>query len=582
MNKKYITIIALMLCSIAFSQHNDSIFISAIHQQQLKDSSSTQKFDYHFYMAERAKNHFELDSAIIELQKCVELDSTNADVWFEISQIHSIRSEYDIAFRALKKAVSYNSNNRYYKEVLGSYYTSLKEYDKAIRIFEELSKKQRQKTDYLYSLIGLYDATNRDKQYFNTLKRLETINGISEETTMAKVGYYQYKKKVKKALAEIDILVDKFPSNKYYKTLKGQYYFSIGDTVNALKSLNEVLHEQPNNGYVDMAFFNYYKKQKNDSATKFHIQKIIDDTDIDITEKMSAISEYITILTNKNQNDIVVDFFDTLISKFPKESLIYSLFGNYLFVSDKKSLAEDKFQTAISLDPQNEDSWNMLAHIYILDNNVEQLLGITNEAERLFPKNVNWAYYKIMALLQQNKKKEAISHIDLYMKKIDDRENRFKSLIMTVKGDVLMEDKLYLKAFECYEKAIDFDPNNIATLNNYAYFLSECDTDFTKAENMSSKTIQAEPQNATYLDTYAWILFKQGDLRGAKFYIERAIQYSNSPDILEHYGDILFHLGDKDNALTQWRKAKENGCVSENITQKITEQRYIPKKLICQ
>lgn len=144
-----------------------------------------------------------------------------------------------------------------------------------------------------------------------------------------------------------------------------------------------------------------------------------------------------------------------------------------------------------------------------------------------------------------------------------------------------MQDSLYSEAFESYDKSLSYNPGNILTLNNYAYFLSECNTDLTKAEKMSSLVIANEPQNSTYLDTYAWILFKQGDLNGAKFHIERALLYGDDPDILEHYGDILFKLGNEQKALEQWQKSKDKGNTSPTLQKKIEEKRYIEKEMKC-
>jgi predicted negative regulator of RcsB-dependent stress response len=48
--------------------------------------------------------------------------------------------------------------------------------------------------------------------------------------------------------------------------------------------------------------------------------------------------------------------------------------------------------------------------------------------------------------------------------------------------------------------------------------------------------------------------------------------------IVEHYGDILFMLNQKDKALEQWKKAIEIGDGSELLGEKIKQQRYLDKK----
>jgi hypothetical protein len=44
---------------------------------------------------------------------------------------------------------------------------------------------------------------------------------------------------------------------------------------------------------------------------------------------------------------------------------------------------------------------------------------------------------------------------------------------------------------------------------------------------------------------------------------------------LDHYGDILYLLGEKEKAVEQWRVAKEMGLRSETLDKKIDEKKYI-------
>ena len=50
---------------------------------------------------------------------------------------------------------------------------------------------------------------------------------------------------------------------------------------------------------------------------------------------------------------------------------------------------------------------------------------------------------------------------------------------------------------------------------------------------------------------------------------------NNDAQILEHYGDVLFQLGKKEDALTYWQNAKKIGSVSKFLNQKILEKKII-------
>jgi predicted negative regulator of RcsB-dependent stress response len=44
--------------------------------------------------------------------------------------------------------------------------------------------------------------------------------------------------------------------------------------------------------------------------------------------------------------------------------------------------------------------------------------------------------------------------------------------------------------------------------------------------------------------------------------------------ILEHYGDILFHLDKKDEAVEYWKKASEKENHSTGLEKKINDKKY--------
>ncbi len=130
---------------------------------------------------------------------------------------------------------------------------------------------------------------------------------------------------------------------------------------------------------------------------------------------------------------------------------------------------------------------------------------------------------------------------------------------------------------EAYEKALEINPDNSYTLNNYSYYLSLRGENLEKAERMSKRSIQLDPGNPSSEDTYAWILFKLKKYRDAQTWIEKAISHNKNGSAvqIEHYGDILYHVGQKEKALQQWQKAISFGKASGKLELKINAKKYI-------
>lgn len=131
--------------------------------------------------------------------------------------------------------------------------------------------------------------------------------------------------------------------------------------------------------------------------------------------------------------------------------------------------------------------------------------------------------------------------------------------------------------YQDYDSALAYNPADVMVMNNYAYFLSLDGKDLKRALKMSAITIEMEPFNATFLDTYAWILFRMEKYKQARGYLEKALQYMETPnpDLYEHYGDVLYKCGDADGALENWHRALQLHSESSVLERKIREKKYL-------
>ena len=182
--------------------------------------------------------------------------------------------------------------------------------------------------------------------------------------------------------------------------------------------------------------------------------------------------------------------------------------------------------------------------------------------------------------MQLNLFDDALVTIDSALTFVESIDKRIKGMFLALKADVFISQKKYKSAFTYYDQSLEFDPANAMTQNNYAYYLALTNGDLRKAERLISDAVKSDPKNATYLDTYAWVLFMRQDYRSAKFYQERAIDIDSDMVILEHYGDILFALGEVDEAMRWWQKSLDAGNESAILKEKIAKKQYIPELII--
>jgi Tfp pilus assembly protein PilF len=189
-------------------------------------------------------------------------------------------------------------------------------------------------------------------------------------------------------------------------------------------------------------------------------------------------------------------------------------------------------------------------------------------------------YYLYLAIAynEENRTDEAMTVIEKAVGHINDNTTTtLASDIYSIRGDLLHAKNKNDEAYKSYDKALEYTPDNVGVLNNYAYYLSVDNKNLDKAEEMSYKTIKSEPNNATYLDTYAWILFVKGRYTEARTYIEQALKdIGNDKGVIkEHAGDIFYMDGDVEKALDYWTQALNDGNDSKTLKEKIKRKKYI-------
>jgi len=181
----------------------------------------------------------------------------------------------------------------------------------------------------------------------------------------------------------------------------------------------------------------------------------------------------------------------------------------------------------------------------------------------VYPENLDAHYIRLSLLMDDGNMSDVLDECNVIIS-IGGEKNPEVLPALSTAGDCWHAIGNDRKAMRLYDKVLRIDPENVLTLNNYAYYLSLSGKKLRKAEKMSRITIEKEPDNPSYLDTYGWILHLLGRDSEAKPYFKKAMVYGGKDhlDILEHYSVVLDALGDRETAayyrhLAETKKAEQ-------------------------
>ncbi|MGE8280121.1 MAG: tetratricopeptide repeat protein [Stenotrophomonas sp.] len=106
-------------------------------------------------------------------------------------------------------------------------------------------------------------------------------------------------------------------------------------------------------------------------------------------------------------------------------------------------------------------------------------------------------------------------------------------------------------------KILVAEPENVAALNALGYTLADRTHRYQEALELIDRARVAEPDNAAIVDSYGWVLYRLGRNPEALEYLRRAWGLNKDPEIAAHVGEVLWVLGQKDEARRFFDEARK-------------------------
>ena len=543
-------------------------------------SESTQRqFDYYFYEGLKQKDNQQYDQAIETFRMCLAIDSLDAGAQSETGLLYAAAGMNDKALDCLEKAVKIDPANWWYNVQLISMYSDLKNWKRAIELTVNLQKKYPEKDD-VYSMLGtFYKETKEYDKAIAAYDKLESLNTITETVSFEKFQLYILSNKAQKGVAEIDKLINKYPTESRYKVLRGDIFMQQKMPAKAFEIYQNVLKDDPQNAYLYVSLSEYYKSVNKPDKAMESIVSALKCEQLDVDTKVTVLGQYVEkLVQDSTKLGETESLFKLLVERYPLEEKVHGYYAVFLQYQKRNAEAISELETMININPKNDQTWIRLIQMYSLTKDFNQILTLTNRAIENLPKLPVWYFYKGIAQFQLADYKNALVSYQKGLPLIAPEQAALKSDFYAQMADIYYKLEQKDSAFVNYERSLAVNPKNNMVMNNYAYYLSLEKTQLKKAERMSAKTVELEPKNSTYLDTYAWILYQEANYSLAKFYIERAVENLTKEEepgiILEHYGDILWMSGpeNESKAMETWQKSYEAGNKTEALKLKITNK----------
>lgn len=578
--------IALLL-AVALMAIQVSTYAQRDRRKKSEENSPNAKLaeaEYFFTEGEKCFILEDYTKALLYFQRVLELNPQSAAVHYKIAEIHSKSNrEEDLqkAALAIDEALKLERKNKYYYILAANIYGTLNNFVKAEETVETMMKEVSGTEEYLYELAAFYLYDKKLDKALDVYNRAEQALGINEISSLQKQKIYLETGKINDAIREGEKLVEAFPDEE-------RYVLELAETMaqnklgsRAINYIEQYIKDNPGASTVSFLLAQLYRENGQEIKSRELMNRLFDDPKIDAGNKILVLGSYNVALSKqvtKGNVDAeleayVLALIDKLKKNYPTSADLYSVTGDLFTTMKRNKQAQADYLRAVQLGATNFQAWQNLLVLESTLNQFDSLIVHTEAGLELFPNQAALYYFNGYAHMRKHHYREASTSLE-QAKRLSASNQAFVAEVNGMLGDVYNGMREYTKSDNAYEQALAFNPDNDLVLNNYSYYLALRRDNLERAEKMAAQLIKAHPKNASYLDTYAWVLFMREKYKEAKRAMESAIDTGDAGAThFDHYGDILFKLGETDEAVRQWQKAKSMDGNNDAIDRKIANRR---------
>lgn len=506
--------------------------------------------------------------------KVLLIDPSNSAAHFEIANIQLRQNKLFDAEVSIKKALTGQANNKWYLKLQTEIYKRNGNMDALVQTFDQLIKLEPETESYYFDRANALYIAGKVEESKKAYDLLEEKFGVSKTSANAKQRIKSQGGKVDQE--DLQNQIKDNPGNlRSYLDLSGAL-LEKNQTQEALATLLKAKLINASNYELNLALADVYQALKQSEEAFSSLKVAFADPEMPLSNKVGILSKMLTrfgmpeVVKNATELGLIT------LNENKQDAKIMVLYGDILYQQGNLNGAKTQYLAAIEQSEQLYIAWEKVLGVQTLMGLYTEAIKTGEEALTIYPNQAILYYYRAFALHRNNQNAEADFELKNALQ-LEPEDANLKAMILALQAEVLIDQGKLKEADAAFDKAVTLAPNNYLTMSNYAYYLALRNHDLPKAEKLASKAASALPQNSSVLDTYAIVLLKMNKADDALVYIKKALQNNetNNPVYLEHYGDILFQKGDKENAVAQWQKAKEAGNQSETLNRKINEKKYI-------
>ena len=118
-------------------------------------------------------------------------------------------------------------------------------------------------------------------------------------------------------------------------------------------------------------------------------------------------------------------------------------------------------------------------------------------------------------------------------------------------------------------KLIEVKPDHAHAYNALGYSFADRNTRLGEARKLVEKALELSPDDSFIMDSFGWVQYREGDLKGAAQTLKRAYDGRPDAEIGAHLGEVLWVLGQRNEANRIWQESLKTAPDNETLLKTI-------------
>jgi tetratricopeptide (TPR) repeat protein len=325
-----------------------------------------------------------------------------------------------------------------------------------------------------------------------------------------------------------------------------------------------------------------------------------------------------TLIAMKKQKE-GVEFIHQAVEKYSEDIKLRHAYARILLETDQIEGSLQQFQELHQQAPENTDFSFSLGMIHMQLNQYEEAKGYLSKLNQIRGKRNEANFYLGAIAEEEERYKKALDHYSrvegkhladaqvriakilsdqgslkqaretLQRLRVNQSRNQLKFFM--IEAELLREAREYATANEVYSKALDrfndntdllyarglnaadmkrvdlleqdlrkillTNPQHADALNALGYTLADQTDRLEEAKGYIKQALDLKPDSPAVLDSMGWVEYRLGNMQAALEHLQKAAEISNDAEIASHLGEVLWVMGQREQALEIWKAALE-------------------------